>query len=1176
MSGPRDSVAADDDTVVQRFLAELEAAPSEEARDQVLRRHAAAHPARAEEFGRLAALRALLAPPRERGGPALSRLGEYHVVRRIRCGGMGEIYEAVHERLPRRVAVKIIRRGHSTPEAEARFDREQRILARLHHSHVVPLYAVGEDPARGLKYFVMPYVEGASLRDLLDVLTAGQRAHPGGPTPSLDALAQTVVRQEQQAARQTAVPAATVGTETGRRPEHDVGEEGRPEAAPPPPHARAARLSRYYFASVAAALADAGDALAHAHQVGILHRDVKPANLMVDTSGQCWVIDFGLASDREESAEAGPVPAAAVAPNADAGPLTVGLIGTLRYMAPEQYRLDPKEPPDRRTDVYGLGATLYELLALRPAFAASSYAEVREQVLARDPPSPRVSVGNVPADLVAICRKAMRKVRGERYASAAEFAVDLRRWLRGEPTAARPAWPPRRIALWARRNKGWAAALVVLFLTAALGVAAWQLRVRQVLEAETRAEVEAHVLIDRARQRLRTPTEGRRREAQALLARLAEPRRKIAPGRAADLIDLEARSAFVETLGVPDLEIEANDAQPMPGGDYACWRAALHPDGEALVLGTPRGPVRWVRGEPLRLPEGLSPADPRARLAYSPDGKYLAFAPETGGLEIWNESISRKLAQLEPAAQNPEQAILAVGFDREVRTLRACRADGQVGAWTLPDFQPAGTAKVGGRFGRLTAAAFNADATRLAVGDAKGVVLLCQATGRLERELPAPRPRVDALAWSPDDRLAAVGSQDGIVQLWRTADGAPVYSLVGAATGVSSLLFDPAGRWLLAGGREFQMRMWDVVTGEQLLDGGYAPMGLARDGRLAVSDWVHVGFARLVLPETVRHLSGHRAILQSNYWCPGSRYLVTLDHACDIRLWDVRRGVELDRFSHPLGPEYASNVKAAASEDARLVASAGATDVFLHDRMTGQQWHWTFPVSAYGNLLASVGEGKFLLLREERDRWQSVAYEVRAGDAPPRRVRVGRPPVANERGMLGAGLTTDGRYYVWVGPRAPQENRRVEVYDLTTGRLRAGVPVPTPPGERQEPGATLSADGHWLTTSTADKQFLHDLTGGAPPEPLPFALGWFSPDGRWLVTRYGEPEEFADALTLRSWATRRAWLVLLSDWNHFQGHGFSPDGRYLALSTQPGRLTLLDLAAAEAEVKRFEETLHRK
>lgn len=223
-------------------------------------------------------------------------------------------------------------------------------------------------------------------------------------------------------------------------------------------------LSPGYFLSVAEAIRQAAEALQHAHDVGILHRDVKPSNMMVDTHGQCWLIDFGLAhcNDRsngdDDAGESGE-PTSSLA--------TRGPLGTPEYMAPEQYTAQATE----HSDVWGLGATLYELLTLRRAFRGRSRAAVEQMVLHADPAPIEQYVSNVPKDLVEISRKCLQKDPAKRYAKMSDVGEDLRHWLKGEPTTARPLWVWQRMWMWARRNKGWAAASVIsIFAVLTLGI----------------------------------------------------------------------------------------------------------------------------------------------------------------------------------------------------------------------------------------------------------------------------------------------------------------------------------------------------------------------------------------------------------------------------------------------------------------------------------------------------------------------------------------------------------------------------------------------------------------------------------------------------------------------------------------------------------------------------------
>lgn len=297
------------EALLDQFLQQYEQA---EDPALVLSRCCASHPQLAEEFTALAESHRILARVQPDPEPAFpARLGDFRIVRKIGWGGMGDVYEAVQEPFERRVAVKTIRPGQVSPSVRVRFLREQQVLAGLHQTHIVPIFAAG--CVGETHYFAMPYLHGVSLRDVLYDL----RAECTSPQPA-----------------------------------------GVPTAAPAlgGPH-----RSTAYFQAVAALMADAAEALAHAHERGIVHRDLKPANLMIDAEGHLWILDFGLAGYLGgEPAQLDPGEPA-TAP----GDLTnhSGTPGTLDYMAPEQ--LDGRA--DNRTDVWGLGTVLYELLTLHRA-----------------------------------------------------------------------------------------------------------------------------------------------------------------------------------------------------------------------------------------------------------------------------------------------------------------------------------------------------------------------------------------------------------------------------------------------------------------------------------------------------------------------------------------------------------------------------------------------------------------------------------------------------------------------------------------------------------------------------------------------------------------------------------------------------------------------------------------
>jgi hypothetical protein len=262
-----------------------------------------------------------------------------------------------------------------------------------------------------------------------------------------------------------------------------------------------------YFREVARAGQQVAEALACAHAHGVLHRDVKPGNLLVDDAGRVWVTDFGVAKIEGEDLTR-----------------TGAILGTLRYMAPEQAR----GTSDARSDVYGLGVTLYELLALEPAFDARDHVQLLEQVARQEPRRPRDLDPRVPRDLETIVLKAMNKDPARRYPTAADMADDLRRFLEDRPIRARPAGAAERLAKWARRHPALAGLLLGVLLVTALGFAGVSSALVYALAGWSEADQQRH-RADGARQTAQDAREqeaGQRRRAEASLhlARMARVR----------------------------------------------------------------------------------------------------------------------------------------------------------------------------------------------------------------------------------------------------------------------------------------------------------------------------------------------------------------------------------------------------------------------------------------------------------------------------------------------------------------------------------------------------------------------------------------------------------------------------------------------------------------------------
>jgi serine/threonine protein kinase len=353
------------------------------------------------------------APGGDHDPVAPSPLGDYQIVREIGRGGMGIVYEAVQLSLGRRVALKVLPFAAALdPKHLQRFKNEAQASAHFHHPHIVPVYAVGCD--RGVHYYAMQLIDGQTMAVVIRQLRALSEPGPA--------------QEERAAGAAMSAPMTALSAHYTRR-------------------------SPAFFKTVAELGAQAALALHHAHQLGIVHRDIKPANLLVDATGDVWLTDFGLAQF-----------------HADANlTLTGDLVGTLRYMSPEQ-ALGGKAVVDHRTDVYSLGVTLYELLTLRPAFPGNDRQVLLRQIGIEDPLPPRTIDRTVPIELETIVQKAAAKNPADRYATAQDLADDLRRFLDGRPVRARRPSLVDKAAKWARRHRALVGSGVAALLVSTAGL----------------------------------------------------------------------------------------------------------------------------------------------------------------------------------------------------------------------------------------------------------------------------------------------------------------------------------------------------------------------------------------------------------------------------------------------------------------------------------------------------------------------------------------------------------------------------------------------------------------------------------------------------------------------------------------------------------------------------------
>jgi serine/threonine protein kinase/tetratricopeptide (TPR) repeat protein len=374
----------------------------------------------------------------QRVPPSLQTIGDYQLVREIGRGGMGVVYEAWQVSLRRRVALKVLPFTSANDAKQiGRFKNEAQAAAQVQHPNIVPVHAVGEE--NGVHYYVMQLIEGQSLTSLLGALRAGDE--PSGGTTAPNNTLTFVNRAD------------------GNRitPRSSASDRSADKSQP----MRSSETADH-IRVVARLGIQAAEALHAAHEYGVVHRDVKPSNLLLDDHGKLWITDFGLARCRE-----------------DQGLTQTGdVLGTMRYMSPEQ-ALGRKALVDQRTDIYSLGLTMYELATLNhPAD------EVSDAVLLFDRSRQNIKPlrhwnRHIPADFQTIVLKCLAEFPHERYSTARELAEDLERCLDGRPILASPPSLVTRAGKWARRHRGLVYATAAVLLVALIGAGATSVMLAQ-------------------------------------------------------------------------------------------------------------------------------------------------------------------------------------------------------------------------------------------------------------------------------------------------------------------------------------------------------------------------------------------------------------------------------------------------------------------------------------------------------------------------------------------------------------------------------------------------------------------------------------------------------------------------------------------------------------------------
>jgi WD40 repeat protein/predicted Ser/Thr protein kinase len=887
-------------------------------------------------------------------------------------------------------------------------------------------------------------------------------------------------------------------------------------------------------------LASICDAVHHAHQKGVIHRDLKPGNILVDQYGRPKILDFGIARLTNTDVQT-------VTMQTEVGQL----IGTIPYMSPEQVT-GVSGNIDTRSDVYALGVICYELLTGRLPYAVHDCSIPEAARIIREEEPTRISSVDTlfRGDLDAIVGKALEKDKTRRYQSASELAADLRNHLENRPIAARPPTTFYQLRMFARRNRtlvGGVLATLLALLVGVIGITTQAVRATRERDRAQHAELLANERREQA--------EFRAYVAHVAAAQAALRANDVATARRR----LEAAPVRLRNWEWRYLEnrLDGSLARLTAHGHHA-WCVAYAPDGSWLASGSADETVKlWDLANERVLRTMSAGARVRA-VAVSPNGRRVVAAAENGLLLVWDSLTGDELMTLPGhtgdvtgAAISSDGALIASGsFDNTARVWDADTGE-LLTVLEHPNW--------------VYAVCFTPDSARLATSCRDNVARLWDlATGKPVVEVEVLPPTADwdyvhswAVAIDPAGQILATGGHDGVIKLWSASNGSLLKVLTGHTERVRALAFSPDGAQLASASDDSTVRLWSPAAGTELVTllghedsafgVAFSPDG-ARLASAARDRTIRIWDARATW--RVARMWGHEngAILDFDISPDGTRIIsVGEDHV--VRLWDARSGAGLLAMR---GHEDSVHAVDFSSDGTQAVSCSGDGTLRLWDGTSGEE---------VGTMAGHEGAVQDVAFLQNDGRVASAGSDgtIRIWDLAARSELVTMGSETEQYTALAC--SPDGRRLA-----SGSSTGRIEFWDVQTARR-----LRTAEGhEGRIYKLAYSPDGMWLVSASGDRTL--KLWSAGTGELVTTLRGHtdyvsaaaFSPDGTRIAS-------VSYDRTLRLWDPATGETVLSfgahQDWPY--AVAFSPDGTWLASSGKSIRLWEAATPSREIMVQRF-------